>query len=549
MKWRGGLLGLACLWAVLPFILLVQPTKAAGATYYFSPSNIKLNVGQTATVSLFISSTTEAINAGDGTIVLPTSYTSGISLSKSGSIFTLWPEDPVISGSTIRFAGGKAAPGYQGAGGKVLSFTIRGSAEGTGIITLSGGRILANNASSTNIFGGAGNATVTVSRTVSGATISSPTHPDQSTWYKGKDATLNWSKPSGASSFSYTLSHSGGEATRTGSGAETTASFTGLADGVWTLALTTSYSDGKTASSSYTVRVDATAPADFTATLEQQGESDPRPILKFTTTDSGSGIDHYEIIVDNKSVGTTTEGQFQLPIQTPGNHNYIIRAFDKAGNTTDATGSFKVEGFAGPIITHWPNFTSVLEPLFFKGKGRYDSKIILYIDGNQIAEFLVKDNMSDDAKRETDTSALTGDEFVEWSYTYRGVLQPGKHPVYAHQQRSDGALSDRSNEVEVTVLWASIRIGKFVVPTLFLSIFIGILFILVVVAIWYRFRFILLIIKRRVKDAEDEVNHDLEALESQLGKDSTRAKGSIELARTNIVYKLDGIFKKNAKKK
>ena len=549
MKWRGGLLGLACLLAVLPLVLLVQPTKAAGATYYFSPSSIKLNVGQTATVSLFISSATEAINAGDGTIVLPAAYTSGVSLSKSGSIFTLWPEDPVISGSTIRFAGGKAAPGYQGAGGKVLSFTIRGTTEGTGLITLTGGRILANNATSTNIFGGAGNATVTVTKTVSGATISSTTHPEQTTWYKNKDATISWTKPSGTASYSYTLSHSGSEPTKTGSGTDTGAVFTNLADGIWTLALTTLYSDGKTASSSFTVRIDTTAPVAFNATLEQQGESDPRPILKYLATDAASGIDHYEIIVDNKSVGTTTDGQYQLPVQTPGNHNYIVRAFDKAGNTTDATGSFKVEGFAGPILTHWPNFTSVLEPLFFKGKGRYDSKIILYIDGNPIAEFLVKDNMSDDAKRETDASTLAGDEFVEWSYTFRGVLQPGQHPVYAHQQRPDGALSDRSNEVEVTVLWTSIRIGKFVVPTLFLSIFIGVLFILVVVTIWYRFRFILLLIKRRVKDAEDEVNHDLEALEKQLGKDSTRAKGSIELARTNIVYKLDGIFKKNVKKK
>jgi hypothetical protein len=535
--------------AVLPLITADQPAQAAGATYYFSPSSVKLNVGQTATVSLFISSTTEAINAGDGTIVLPAAYTSGTSISKSGSIFTLWPEDPVISGSTIRFAGGKAAPGYQGAGGKVLSFTIRGTTEGTGIITLTGGRILANNANSTNIFGGAGNATVTVTKTVSGATISSTTHPEQTTWYKNKDATLKWTKPSGVSSYSYTLSHSGAEASKTGSGTDTTAIFTGLADGIWTLALTTIYSDGKTASSSYTIRVDATAPDAFTATVEQQGESDPRPVLRYTANDAASGIDHYEIINDNKSIGTTTDGQYQLPVQTPGQHNFIVRAFDKASNTTDATGAFTVEGFAGPILTQWPTYTSVLEPLFFKGKARFDSKIILYIDGNPIAEFLVKENMSDNAKQETDTSTLAGDEFVEWSYTYRGVLQPGQHPVYAHQQRPDGALSDRSNQVEVTVLWTSIRIGKFVLPTLFLSILLGILFIVVVTIIWYRFRFILLLIKRRVKDAEDEVNHDLEALEKQLGKDSTRARGSIELARTNIVYKLDGIFKKNAKKK
>lgn len=549
MKWRGGLLGLICLWAVFPLWLNVQPVRAAGATYYFSPSSVKLNVGQTATISLFISTPTEAINAGDGTIVLPAAYASGVSVSKSGSVFTLWPEEPVLSGSTIRFAGGKAAPGYQGSGGKVLSFTIRGSAEGTGLITLTGGRILANNANSTNIFGGAGNATVSVTRTVSGASISSSTHPDQSTWYKTRDAALTWTKPSGASSYSYTLSHSGNEATKTGSGSDTSANFTGLADGVWTFSLTTTFSDGKTASSSYTLRVDGSPPAAFGVTIEQQSTSDPRPIVKYSTTDSGSGIDHYEVIIDNASVGTTTEQQFQLPVQVPGTHTVIVRAFDKAGNSTDATNTFTVEGFAGPIITEWPSYASVLEPLTFVGKARYDSKVILYIDGTKVGEFIVKDNMSDNAKKEVDVSTLTGEEFVEWSYTYHGVVQPGKHSVYAHQQRTDGALSNRSNTVEFLVLWNTVRIGKHVLPTLLVALLIIAILILIMIGIWYRNRLILLLVKKRVDDAEDEVNHDLQALEKQLGKDSTRAKGSIELARTNIVYKLDGIFTKKRRKK
>ncbi len=518
---------------------------AAGATYYFSPSNVKLNVGQSATVSLFISTPDQAINSGDGTIVLPAAYVSGGSISKAGSIFTNWPEEPGLNGSSIRFAGGLPTPGYQGDSGKVLSFTIKGKAEGTGLVTLSGGRILANNATGSNIFSGAGTSTVSVTRTVSGATISSSTHPDQGSWYKARDLTLSWTKPSGVSSYSYTLSHDGAQASKTGSGPDASAQFSALADGVWTFALVTTYSDGKTANSSFTVRVDASPPTAFTTTVEQQGTSDPKPILKFKATDASSGIDHYEVLIDGKSVTTTTSEQFQLPIQLPGTHNFIVKAFDKAGNVTESIGTFTIEGFPGPVITHWPNITNVLEPLFFKGKARYDSKVLLYIDGQKVGEFVVKDNLSDDAKRNTDLTKVKAEDFVEWAYPHRGVVTPGRHMVYAHQERPDGALSNRSNEVQITILWTSISIGKYRLPTILVG-FIGMaLLLLILIIVWYRFRIILALIRRRVRNAEEKVDQDFESLEKDLGKDGSKIRGTIELTKNAIDYELEEIFRKN----
>ncbi len=549
MRWRGVLLVFGCLSIVVSTLYVQIPrAQAAGATYYFSPSSLRLNTGQTATVSLFVASPDEAINAGDGTIVIPSAYAVPVSVNKSGSIFSLWPEEPTVSGSTIRFAGGRSSPGYQGTGGRVLSFTVRGSAEGTGLITLTGGRILANNASSTNIFSGAGTATVTVTRVVAGATISSTTHPDQNAWYKTQDVAVSWTKPSGATTFSYSLTHSADQPTQSGSGVATSATFSGLAEGVWTLTLTTTFNDGKTATSSFTVRIDTTAPAAFSTTVEQQGTGDPRPTLKFSTTDQPSGIQQYEILIDGKSIGATPDSQFQLPIQLPGTHTFIVRAYDRAGNTTDSTGTFTVEGFAGPVLTSWPNFISVLEPLFFKGKGRYDSKIILYIDGQPVGDFFVKENLSDDAKRSTDLSTVDDNSQVEWSYTYRGAVTPGQHIVYAHQQRPDGALSNRSNEVSVTVLWTVVRIFGVTIPTFLLGIIgLGILTILLIF-LWYRFRLVMAFIRRRIKRAEEEVDHDLTELEKGVGKNNARLRRSIEQTKVDVENELDNILRKNNKK-
>lgn len=541
MREKFGLLASGCLLVILPLLAHVQPAKAAGASYYFSPSTIRLNVGQTTTVTLYVAAPDQTITAGDGTIVLPAQVTAS-NVSKSGSVFSLWPEEPGVNGSTIRFAGGKPSPGFQGASGKILSFTVRGTTEGTGLITPSGGRILYND---TNVYTGASNATAIVTRVVSGATISSTTHPNPDAWYKARDAALTWSKPSGASTYSYTLSHDGGQPTKSGSGASTSANFSGLADGVWTFSLTTTFSDGKTAASRYTIRVDTSPPAAFSFTTERQnGASDPSPVIKYTTTDTPSGVASYEIILNGTSIAKVTDTTFKIPQQKPGKYSLVVRAADHAGNTTDATGTFNVEGFAGPVITKWPSITNVLEPIFLKGEARYDSKVFLYIDGQKVAEFIVKDNLSDDAKRAVDTATIQPDARVEWSYTHRGLITRGSHLIYAEQQRPDGALSNRSNEVKTFVLWTTIYMFGIPIPTIFLGIVVIIILTGLLILTNIHFRKIIAAIRRRVRQTEEEVDADLIQLEEQLGKDGSRFRGSVETARSTVGRELDSILRK-----
>lgn len=480
-------------------------------------------------MSLFLSTDT-AINAGDGTIVLPTTYVSGNSISKSGSIFTNWPEEPVVSGSSIRFAGGLPTPGYQGTSGRVLSVTIRGVAEGTGLITISGGRILANNAGSTNIFSGASSATVTVTRTVTGAAISSTTHPDPAKWYKSKDSSLAWTKPTGATNYSYTLSHDGGQPSRTGSGAATSVDFSGLADGIWTFSLVTTFSDGKTANSSYTVRVDTTPPEKFEFKSERKnGSTDPFPILSFLTTDTPSGIERYEVIVDSNDPISTTENTIKLPRQRPGKHTVIVRAIDKAGNSTESVGSFSVDGFAGPIITDYPSIVSIFQKMKLTGKALYGAKVQLYIGGIIVEEFIVRDHLSDNQKESSEIATVTDDSTVEWTYEMKNGQLPGYKLLYATQTKPDGAESNQSNQIKFLVAPDSVNVFGFNVPLLL------VVFLLLVVlglagafiVIGYR-RVRGVVVKRKkdneeleriVKEKMDGLQHDLERRISRTTKD------------------------------
>lgn len=445
------------------FGLLPIPTANAGsASYYFSPSSVNVSLGQTRTVTLYIS-TNQAVNSSSGTIVLPSSYISATSVSKSGSIFTLWTTNPSVSGSTIKFGGGLSSPGYNGGSGKILSFTIRGNSEGTGLINLNSGQILANDGKGTNIHSGAATSTVTVTRIVSGAAIASETHPDQSKWYSLADVKLSWSKPTGYRDYSYTMSKTGSDTISKSNITATNTEFTDLADGIWTFRLTTRYTDGKSATSSFTVNIDTTAPTKPKVKVKQESEKDQFPIFEISSTDKSSGIDYYEITIDNGDSIRATKSPFKLPKQTPGNHNYSVVAVDKAGNkSVEATGSFFIEGVPGPMITDYPAFVAMLQPIILKGTALYGSSVQLYIDGEQVAEFFVSEFLSEQQERKD--GGYAADDEVEWSYTLKQSLPSGIKAIHATQTTSEGNDSFKSNIVNVRVLAGWISLGGIIIP-------------------------------------------------------------------------------------
>ena len=72
-------------------------------------------------------------------------------------------------------------------------------------------------------------------------------------------------------------------------------------------------------------------------------------VLKFAATDTLSGIDRYELIVDGGNsvklaMSDIKEGKYTLSAQAPGEHNLTIKAYDKAGNYTSADAKFKIDG-------------------------------------------------------------------------------------------------------------------------------------------------------------------------------------------------------------
>src|SRR3989338_5300398 len=203
--------------AIFAFAFLaITPQFAHAASLYFSPSSGTHAVGTSFTVSVYVSSADQAMNAASGIITFPQDKLEVTALSKTGSIFGLWVQEPSFSNSagTINFEGIALNPGFTGASGKLITVSFRVKAAGTAILNFSSGSVLANDGQGTNILSSLGNAQFSlggaaqpgapeaetpsaVIGTPAAPQISSPTHPDPNKWYAVNDAKFTWPLSSG----------------------------------------------------------------------------------------------------------------------------------------------------------------------------------------------------------------------------------------------------------------------------------------------------------------------------------------------------------------
>src|SRR3989338_6290606 len=146
------------IWLLLFFGML--PFGARAATLSFSPPSGSHTVGNTFSASILISSADQAMNAALGAISFPPDKLEVVSVSKTGSIFTLWVQEPSFSNSagTINFEGIVLNPGFIGAAGKAISIAFKVKAAGNAPLTFSSGSVLANDGQGTNILASLGGA-------------------------------------------------------------------------------------------------------------------------------------------------------------------------------------------------------------------------------------------------------------------------------------------------------------------------------------------------------------------------------------------------------
>jgi len=266
-------------------------------------------------------------------------------------------------------------------------------------------------------------------------------------------------------------------------------------------------STGKSANSSFVVRIDTVAPTKPEVQVDTKNGTNQFPVFNIKSSDKGSGIDYFLISIDGREPIKTKDSSHKLDKQLPGNHSYSVIAVDKAGNKSpETTGKLFIEGVEGPTITDSPTFVAMLQPIKLTGKALYGSTVQLYVDDKQVAEFYVSEYLSDRQQR---SGGLSAAEEVEWSYEIKNNFSSGVINIYATQTTSEGRDSFKSNTVNVRILSGWISLGGIIIPIpvlFWISIIIIILIVALLLFIWKKY---VLSWRNRLKNLQDEVDSEM----------------------------------------
>lgn len=368
-------------------ILFVCPyyTNAQSASLYFSPSNGNVLVGQTFSLVVRVNTSGVAINAGEGSIVFANDKLQVVSISKTGSIFTLWATEPSFSNAdgTVEFAGGVPSPGYSGSNGVVITINFKAKTattiKGFTDIVMVSGAVLANDGEGSNILASLGKANYyigpagipastptgeakqPISTPTSVSIIKSTTHPDSEKWYSDNDPIFNWELLEDIETVSYLVTDKPTSNPGTiPDGLVDETKFTDIADGVNYFHLRFREDGGWGSINRFKFQIDTKSPKEFKIEVADDNSGEPK--LIFESSDDLSGIDYYEIKIDKKDwvkIDKTLAGKpYILKDLSSGEHQVLINAVDMADNTITASAFVTVPGGI------WNNFTDLIRWIF-----------------------------------------------------------------------------------------------------------------------------------------------------------------------------------------
>lgn len=373
---------------VLFFIafLYVQPVTVFAADLSLSPASSAVTVGDKFSIKVMLDPGSDSVNAAEGTMGFDKDLLSVDSITKDGSVFSLWTADPSFdnAGGTLEFSGG--TPTAFSATGKILTIVFKAKAVGDAKVTFTKGSVLAADGKGTDVYknGTGGTFTIAVaapkpvaapdpppapapaadagssdSASGDGATpiapiISSPQFTKPDVWFGSTTVVFNWVLTSDVTSVRTLLSDKDNQTPKTAlKGATTTQTVIGVKDGVSYFYVQGKNDFGWGEVGKLKIQVDTVPPATFEITLLDPGTSGGSPKLSFKTDDLLSGMDRYDLIIGTSSVISinakdVTDGTFPVPPQGGGLQHVTVRAVDKAGNKTEVTKDLTLPFVAKP---------------------------------------------------------------------------------------------------------------------------------------------------------------------------------------------------------
>ncbi len=437
------------------------------ATFSVSPATANIDTGETITLTVSVSSTSQAINAFSGRIYYPTNLLSAPTINTSGTIVNFWTIQPSSEAGAVRFEGLVLNPGFSGTGGKL--FTVSWKTEGTGIATfeLTQASILANDGEGTNILSGSlPKSIVTIGQSggivttpsMSGTNsplpplVTSPTHPDPNDWFAISVPQFEWQVPTDATSVSFVLDKNATTTPTQDKGLTSSYTSAEITDGTWYFHLRLKNSYGWGGTTHFKINVDKTKPSDFTITKVEKEPEDGSTHFLLNATDATSGIENYEISIDASNPviwqKTTEESLYSTGVLSLGQHQLVVRANDYAGNDIVNVVYFTYEGISVPVIL---SYTQELDGgTVFRASGTAIANSYVVFDFKKenetwIGRIFSKNKISDENIVKVNPNGT-------FDFTMKTAWKVGEYHFVAKARLDNGAESTLTESYSVSVL-------------------------------------------------------------------------------------------------
>ena len=366
--------------------LFAFPLQGLAADLTLSPASSTASVGDTFTIKVMIDPGTDSVNAADGQVTYDKDLLSLESFSKDGSVFSLWTSEPSAdkSAGTLDFSGG--TPSAFSTAGMVLSIKFKALKEGTANVSFTKGSVLAADGKGTDVYQEGHPASVEIAAakpppppppapppdTTDGTdqtdggdavdtgppppapVIDSPTFPKAENWYATSTGLFTWNLLPDVTGVRVLLSPTDNVTpTQELKGAATSTLVTGIKDGTSYFFAQFKNASGWGDVAKRVVQIDTVPPKAFDVTLQPAASKDDTPKLAFKAQDDLSGVDHYQLLLGSTSVATIAakdmgDGTYPVPPQDGGAQLVIVRAYDMAGNMTEASKTLDLPKVAKP---------------------------------------------------------------------------------------------------------------------------------------------------------------------------------------------------------
>lgn len=362
---------------VVLFAYYLTPSAFA-ADVLLTPSTGSYNTGQTFTATIQVNPDGDSVNAVEASLSFNTSVLSVVSVSKTGSIFSLWTTEPAFSNTagTITFGGGSPTPFSTRS--NLLTVTFRANAAGTGAVSFTDASALAADGLGTDVLENSPGASYTIgAAAVTPAPTPTPVvEPTEATpppstsddvtiafgdpprapevgsqafldpdmWYNTTEGVFTWELPFDVNGMRLELATSSDNQPSTEIDPpveEFSVTADILSDGIQYLSVQFKNQVGWGAVTNRQIKIDTTAPEAFAIKVQAGTTPSSFPLLIFDAQDKTSGISRYELTIAGREPVDVTPDEARLGYLLggliDGTYTVTVIAYDMAGNSTESS--------------------------------------------------------------------------------------------------------------------------------------------------------------------------------------------------------------------